>query len=354
MGVLITNLGTPDAPTAPAVRRYLAEFLWDRRVIELPRPLWWPILHGVILTTRPRRSAHAYAKIWTTEGSPLLAISRRQAAALQEVLTARCSGQVRVELAMRYGMPSIAGGLRNLRDAGAERIIVLPLYPQYSSPATASTFDAIAKEFKTWRWLPHFRFISSYHDDMRYLQALAQSIQSAWSQRTAPEKLLFSFHGLPKDYFLAGDPYFCQCQKTARMVAELLGLSANQWVVTFQSRLGPREWLTPYTDVTLRDLAKAGVASVDVICPGFAADCLETLEEIALQNRAFFLDAGGKTFNYITSLNDSAAHITALADIIQDHTRDWPECNSDTTHASKPANINAQRLERARQLGANT
>jgi ferrochelatase len=318
-GVLITNLGTPDAPTTPALRKYLAEFLWDRRVVDLPRPLWWLILHGVILRTRPSRSAHAYQKVWTDAGSPLMAISQRQLAALQQ----RLPGPVTVELGMRYGNPSIASALARLRDAGARRVLVLPLYPQYSCSTTASTFDAVADAVKDWRWVPELRFINQYHDHVGYIDALAASVREAWVGHEPPQKLIFSFHGTPKRYHTEGDPYFAQCHTTARFVAERLGLTQDRWQLCFQSIFGREEWLKPYTIDTLRELGAAGTQSVEVICPGFSADCLETLEEIAVENRNAFLAAGGETFHYIPALNDRADHVQALAALVQKHLTGW-------------------------------
>lgn len=324
-GVLITNLGTPDEPTAAAVRRYLAEFLSDPRVIETPRVIWWPILHGIILRTRPRRSAHAYGKVWTDNGSPLLDITRKQAAAVQEDLGDRVPGPVRVEVAMRYGNPSIPYALERLKQAGIQRLLVFPLYPQYSATTTASTVDAVTSVLRTWRWLPESRVINHYHDDPGYINALVESIRNHRASRDKAEKLLFSFHGLPKKYFLSGDPYYCECLKTARLVAEQLELKDEEWQVTFQSRFGLMEWLQPYTDKTLIQWGKSGIGSVDVICPGFSADCLETLEEINIQNRDFFISNGGKHYSYIPALNDDGAHISALTDIILRHCRGWPE-----------------------------
>ncbi|NNE38716.1 MAG: ferrochelatase, partial [Gammaproteobacteria bacterium] len=282
-GILLTNLGTPEAPTSSALRRYLAEFLNDPRVIETPRLIWWPILYGIILTFRPRRSAHAYGKVWTDEGSPLLVNLQRQAQAIESVLTDSVSYPLKVEIAMRYGEPSIKNALRKLRESNIQRLLVFPLYPQYSATTTASTFDAITDELQKWRWVPEVRFISHYHDDPGYITALAASIRSQWDEKGKPEKLLFSFHGLPKKYFLSGDPYFCECHKTARLVAEELGLEDSIWQVAFQSRFGPMEWLQPYTDVVLESWANEGISNVHVICPGFSADCLETLEEIQIQ-----------------------------------------------------------------------
>lgn len=351
MGVLLTNLGTPEAPTPKALRRYLAEFLSDPRVIETPRPLWWPILHGIILNTRPRRVAHAYAKIWTDEGSPLLQIARRQERALQQALETRFRGPVQVATGMRYGNPSIAEGLRRLRDAGARRVLVFPLYPQYSGPTVGSTFDAVADALKRWRWVPELRMIGHYHDDPAYIQALADRIRRHWDEHGRGECLFFSFHGLPKSYFLAGDPYYCQCWKTARLTAEQLGLTDSQWRVTFQSRFGPQEWLQPYTDQTLRESAQSGLKSVDIVCPGFAADCLETLEEIAQLNRDVFLGAGGERYHYIPALNDDPAHIQMLADLVARHTQGWPETAADWD-AERAAEAAAAGRDRALAQGA--
>lgn len=317
-GILLTNLGTPQAPTPAAVRRYLAEFLADPRVVEAPRWLWLPLLHGIILRSRPRRAARAYASIWSEEGSALLAITRRQAAALQAALQQH-HASYRVIAAMRYGQPSIAAGLHALREQGAGRILVLPAYPQYSSTTVGSVFDAVSEELRRWRWLPELRFITHYHDDDGYIDALAESVQAHWRSRGRGECLLMSFHGIPKQYAEAGDPYPTQCQHTASLLAERLGLTSAHWEVTFQSRFGPTEWLRPYTDERLRDLARAGIRQVDVICPGFAADCLETLEEIAIQNRQVFESAGGRTLRYIPCLNDSPGHIHALTHLIRRH-----------------------------------
>jgi ferrochelatase len=328
-GILLTNLGTPDEPTAPALRRYLAEFLSDPRVIETSKLIWWPVLHGIILRTRPRRSAAAYAKIWGEDGSPLLSISRKQAAAVTEQLAASVRGPVQVELAMRYGNPSIARALGRLRAANACRLLVFPLYPQYSAATTASTFDAVAAELATWRWLPELRLINHYHDDPLYIEALVESIRQFWAEHDRPGRLLFSFHGLPKKYFLAGDPYHCECHKTARLVAEQLELPADAWAVSFQSRFGPTEWLQPYTDKLLREWGAGGIKKVHVICPGFSADCLETLEEIRLQNRAFFQEAGGGEFHYIPALNDDPLHVQALTRLITQHCQGWPEFSPD-------------------------
>jgi len=347
LGVLLVNLGTPAAPTVPAVRRYLAEFLWDPRVVELPRPIWWLILHGIILRVRPPRTAVAYQAVWTPEGSPLMVISKRQAAAMQRALTARFAAPVTVVLGMRYGHPSIPEALAQLRAAHARRILVLPLYPQYSATTTASTFDAVTAELRTWRWLPEMRFVNHYHDDPGYIAALAASIRHHWAEHGEPDRLLFSFHGIPKDYFLNGDPYYCHCQKTARLVVDALALPKERWLLSFQSRFGLQEWLKPYTDETLKEWATTGVGSVHVISPGFAADCLETIEEISVENRDYFLEAGGKSYGYIPCLNDGPEHIAGLADLVIHHCAGWPECPP----AAAAADL-GDRLERARELGA--
>jgi protoporphyrin/coproporphyrin ferrochelatase len=324
-GILITNLGTPDAPTPAALRPYLAEFLSDPRVIEIPKFLWWFVLHGIILCTRPKRSAELYKKVWTEDGSPLLSISKKQAEGIQNLLDKQFPGSVKVELAMRYGNPSIENGLENLRAANTRRLLILPLYPQYSATTTASTVDAITEVLNTWRWLPEVRMINHYHDDDGYIAAIAKSIEQHWQNNAKAEKLLFSFHGLPKDYTDAGDPYFDECHETANLVSEKLNLNKEEWLTTFQSRFGPREWLKPYTDKTLKSLATDGIKSVNVVCPGFSADCLETLEEINMQNREFFIKAGGENFSYISALNESEEHLQAISNIIIKHCQGWNE-----------------------------
>lgn len=328
-GILITNLGTPDAPTTSAVRKYLAEFLSDSRVIEFPKIFWMPVLYGIILVTRPRRSAQAYAKIWTDSGSPLRIISEKQVNALRKNLEDKFQSPFAIELAMRYGNPSISSALEKLRSVNIRRLLLFPLYPQYSATTTASTFDAVTKVLKSWRWLPEFRYINHYHDDRGYITALAESVRTNRANTAKPEKLLFSFHGLPKKYFASGDPYFCECQKTARLVAEQLELNNEQWAVSFQSRLGPTEWLKPYTDEVLQQWAQSGLTNVQVICPGFSADCLETLEEIQLQYRQVFLDSGGKHFSYIPALNDGPDHIDVLTNIILEHSHGWTDKPND-------------------------
>lgn len=322
-GILVTNLGTPDAPTPAALRTYLAEFLSDPRVIETSKLIWWPILYGIILTLRPRRSAAAYAKIWTAEGSPLRVISHRQVDALTTSLKQKIPSPVVVELGMRYGNPSIPSALEKMRAIGIGRLLVLPLYPQYSATTTASTFDAVTAELQGWRRVPELRMITHYYDDPGYIAALQESIRGFRANNGNPEKLLFSFHGLPKKYSDDGDPYYHQCLATARLVAEGMGLADNDWSIGFQSRFGPLEWLQPYTGDVLKSWGAAGIANVHVICPGFAADCLETLEEIEMQYREVFLAAGGRQFSYIPALNDTSEHIEALADIILKNCHGW-------------------------------
>ncbi|MBN1378823.1 MAG: ferrochelatase [Gammaproteobacteria bacterium] len=322
-GVLLINLGTPDAPTTKALRRYLAEFLWDPRVVEVPRLIWWLVLHLVILRLRPRRSAKSYKKIWTEQGSPLRVYSCQLAEALQVTMDEQFPEQIKVILAMRYGQPSVAQELKVLHDAGVNRLLVLPLYPQYSATTTASCFDAVSKVLIGWRWLPEVRFVSHYHDDSGYIEAVANSIRASWQDRQQGEKLVFSFHGIPQRYFDNGDPYFCECQKTARLIAESLALSSSQWLVTFQSRFGREPWLQPYTDMTLKKLATEGVKRIDVVCPGFACDCLETLEEIAVENRDYFLQAGGEVLHYISALNSQPQHVAALGELLKKNLEGW-------------------------------
>lgn len=316
VGILLTNLGTPDAPTTAAVRTYLKEFLWDPRVVEQPRWLWWLILNGIILNSRPARSAALYAKVWSDEGSPLLATGKRQRDKLEAALREHITQPLHVELAMRYGNPSIRSGLEALREKNCSSIVVLPLYPQYSATTSGSTFDAVAEALKTWRRVPQLQFIDAYHDFPAYIEALAESVRNHWQEHGQAERLLLSYHGIPESYFNNGDPYPCHCRKTTRLLREALGLDETRLQISFQSRFGKEPWVQPYTDETLERWGKEGVESVDVICPGFPADCLETIEEIGMENRDIFLEAGGKTYRYIPALNDSDAHIRALTDII--------------------------------------
>ena len=322
-GVLLVNLGTPESPSPADVRRYLKEFLWDSRVVELPRPLWWLVLNLVILNTRPRRSARAYAKVWTEEGSPLMVISRQQHAALQAALEQQPGAPVKVVLAMRYGKPSIAAGMQELRAAGVKRLLVLPLYPQYSATTTAAIVDAVADELRRWRVLPELRFINDYHEHPSYIEALADSVRRYQAVHGKPDRLLLSFHGIPQDYVDAGDPYATQCYRTAALLVQALDLPEDRWQLSFQSRLGPKQWLQPYTDHTLKSLAEKGVKNIQVICPGFSVDCLETLEEVSMENRDIFLEAGGEQYGYIPCLNDDAAHIRLFSELVSQHTQGW-------------------------------
>ncbi len=334
LGVLLVNLGSPASPEVAAVRRYLAEFLSDRRVVEEPRLPWLLLLHGVILRRRPARSASLYRSIWTEEGAPLLAIARRQAEGLQRLLERRFKGPVQVALGMRYGEPSLAQGLETLRLANARRILILPLYPQYSGTTIGTVFDGVARVLMRWRWLPELRLVNGYGDEPAYISALADKIRAHWSVQGQAERLLVSFHGIPQAYFDQGDPYFCQCHKTARLLAEALGLAEDRWTLAFQSRLGRGEWLKPYTDAVLADWARAGIRSVQVVAPGFAADCLETLEELAVENRERFLAAGGECYEYIPCLNEDPAHLELLAGLVMRHCSGWPELQGPAVDAS--------------------
>jgi ferrochelatase len=321
--VLLINLGTPQAPTAAAVRRYLREFLSDPRVVELPRWLWWPMLNGPVLTLRPRRSAAKYAAVWTAEGSPLLVGSRRQAAALTAELALR-GLDIDVALAMRYGEPSIEAGLLQLRSRNVTRVLMLPLYPQYSATTTASAVDAVNEVIGRLRDVPEIRWVKHFADDGGYIEALSASVAEHWERRARGDCLLISFHGLPRRNLDLGDPYHCECQKTARLLAQALGLDLSAYRVSFQSRFGRARWLEPSTVDTLRSLARGGVRRLDVICPGFVADCLETLEEIAIEGQTQFLAAGGEQLRYIRCLNDSARFIRALADLVERNVSGWP------------------------------
>lgn len=317
--VLLVNLGTPDAATRPAVKRYLAQFLHDHRVVELTRWLWCPILHFIILPLRSGKVAKKYASIWMEGGSPLLVHTQRLAKALQHAMP-----DVPVRMAMRYGNPSIPSVLRQLEAEGMTRLLVLPLYPQYSASTSATVLDAVNKEISTWRRVPELRFIADYHDDAGWLDAMEARIRAHWDLRGRADKLLFSFHGLPKRFERAGDPYPRQCETGARLLAQRLGLSEKEWFLTYQSRFGREEWLQPYTDKTLEQWGKDGLGTVDVVCPGFAADCLETLEEIAVENDEVFRHAGGKALRYISALNEEPGHVAALAALARRHLQGWP------------------------------
>ncbi len=322
-GVLLANLGTPQAPTASAVRRYLAEFLWDKRVVDAPRPLWWLILNGIILRTRPGRVAKAYASVWTDDGSPLMSISRKQQQALAAALKAEFGCDIPVALAMTYGEPTMEQAGRELRQAGVENMLVLPLYPQYSATTTAAVFDRLAKGLKACPHLPQMRFVNEYHQHPQYIKALADSVREYRARHGSGDKLLMSFHGIPERYERQGDPYPSHCRATAAAVAAELGLADDQWLCSFQSRFGREEWVKPYTDATLEEWGKAGVKRVDVISPAFSADCLETLEELDVENREHFQHHGGGDYHYIPCLNDRADHIAMMTTLVKEHTQGW-------------------------------
>ena len=321
--ILLVQLGTPDRADAPAIRRYLREFLADPRVVEIPRLAWWPILHGLILPTRPRKTARKYETIWTPDGSPLAIHTRRQASMLRGAL-GDLGLDVEVVHAMRYGRPALAQTLQALRQNNLARLLVLPLYPQYSGSTTGSVFDAVTRELGRWRNLPELRLARGFHRDPGYIGALVGSIRGLWQASGRSDKLVLSFHGLPRRNLDLGDPYHCECLATARLVADGLKVPADDVVVTFQSRFGKARWLEPYTEPTLVALAKKGVRSVDVACPGFVADCLETLEEIDQEARKAFMKAGGRNFRYIPCLNTSADWIRALADLARRQLEGWP------------------------------
>jgi ferrochelatase len=312
-GILLVNLGSPAEPTVAAVRRFLGEFLWDPRVVNLPRPVWWLILNLLVLPLRPRRSFLAYRKVWDEKGSPLIYLTRQ----LAEKVASRLANQdITVREAMRYGEPSIANQLRAFKQAGIDRVLILPLYPQYSSTTTASAFDAAAAELMQWRHIPEVRFISDYYQNPGYIAAVANSIRQYRHLHGRHELLLMSFHGVPKVLTERGDPYFTHCEQTAQAIARQLSLADHEWQMVFQSRFGKAEWLKPYCLDTLQELPKRGVKTVDIVCPGFAVDCLETLEEIAIANKEAFLKAGGSAYHYIPALNDSDAHADVLVNLL--------------------------------------
>lgn len=346
--VVLVNLGTPDAPTTPAVRKYLKQFLSDPRVVEIPKALWWLILHSVILPFRSGKSAEKYASIWTREGSPLKVHTQKQALLLRGYLGKR-GHDIRVAAAMRYGNPSLPDVLEQLKEEGCDRILILPAYPQYSGTTTASVYDAVFAHFARTRNLPELRFVKHYHDHDSYVQALKKSVLSYWEMHGRPDKLVMSFHGVPKRTLLLGDPYHCECQKTGRLLGAELGLAPEEYMVTFQSRFGKAEWLKPYTAPTLIKLAQEGVGRVDVLCPGFTSDCLETLEEIDLEARRDFLKSGGREFHYIPALNESPGWIAALAEIAEEHLSGWqtvhdPKAVEERLRNAEVSRGNAQRM----------
>ena len=315
-GVILCNLGTPDAPQTTELRRYLKEFLSDPRVVEVPRLIWWLILNVVILRIRPRRSAKLYRSVWTEQGSPLLVHSRAQVEGVQRVLSEKYKKDVPVVLGMRYGNPSIESAIKRLTEQNVRNIIVLPLYPQYSGATTGSTFDALAKSLTKLRWVPELHFIGGYHQSPSYIEAICASIRHHIKEQGEPDKLMFSYHGTPERYLKNGDPYHCFCHQTTRLVRESLNLPEDKVMTTFQSRFGREPWLQPYTDKTLEQLPADGIKKVALICPGFSSDCLETIEEIDAEGREIFMEAGGEAYHYIPCLNSDSAHIEALADVV--------------------------------------
>lgn len=341
LGVLMVNLGTPRALTRAAVRQFLAEFLWDPRVIETPRWLWWPLLQGILLI-RPPRSLHAYQQIWTPEGSPLLHHCQQLAERVSQQLKQQLSAPVCVEVGMTYGTPSISSALDKLRSAGMRRLLVLPLFPQYSATSTGSVFDRVTASLQRWRWVPELRFITHYHDHPGYIAAISETIEQHWANQPR-HHLLFSFHGLPQSYMRAGDPYYCQCLKTARLITERLDLDREQWSFAFQSQVGREEWLRPYTDQLLMQYGASDRKQLTVVCPGFAVDNLETLEEIAIRNRAVFLEHGGQAYDYVPALNASERHVQVLCELVQRHVQGWPEA----APAAPAANDTQQRAKLA-------
>ncbi len=329
LGVLVVNLGTPTAPETRAVRRFLAEFLSDPRIIELPRWLWNILLHGIILRFRPSRSAKAYREVWSDEtGSPLLSISRQQEHALRQELTERFGDHVRVALGMRYGEPSIDSAIAELESANVRRMIVLPMYPQYSGTTTASVFDAVTDRLQKTRWIPELRFINQFCDHKAFVQSLAASVRESWDANGRGDLLVTSYHGIPKRYLTNGDPYHCLCHKTSRLLGEELGIAADKILVVFQSRVGREEWLRPYCDETMKTLPQNGIKNIDVLCPAFAADCLETIEEISGENREYFEEHGGERYQYIACLNDRPDFVSFLGDLIEQHAQGWPEADA--------------------------
>ncbi|MHA7834291.1 MAG: ferrochelatase [Algiphilus sp.] len=339
-GVLLVNLGTPDAPTASAIRRYLREFLSDERVVDLPRALWWPILNGFILPFRPRRLAHSYGSIWGEDGAPLLTHTRDLAHGVEHALARRLGeSKVPVYFAMRYGNPSVSDVIARAQADGVRRLVALPLYPQYSASTTASVMDAVFAALSDLRWMPELRSVHQYHDDPQYIAALADTVRAHWAAHGQGDHLLLSFHGIPKRYFESGDPYFCHCQKTARLLTEALDLHDTQYTVAFQSRFGREPWLQPYTDERIVQLAESGVKRLDAICPGFAADCLETLEEMDMQYAELFQASGGEALRYIPALNASRAHVDCIAALAEQQLSGWLPSAINSQHISERAAV---------------
>jgi protoporphyrin/coproporphyrin ferrochelatase len=349
VGILLANLGTPDAPTAKALRPYLKQFLMDRRVVEIPRFIWWWILNGVILLIRPKKSAEKYAQVWSKEGSPLLVHAKKQAMLLRGYLGQTVKSPFVVEVGMSYGNPSMKSAIEKLKAQHCDKILVFPLYPQYAASSTAASLDAVWRTLLRMRNVPAIRSIKHYHDHPAYIAALAKNINDYWMIHGKPEKLIISFHGVPKFHLMKGDPYHCECYKTARLVAEALGLNKDKYEVAFQSRFGKQEWLKPYLASTLEKLGKTKVKRLDVVCPGFSSDCLETLEEIAMEGKVIFQSNGGGDYHYIPALNESDAWIHAMADIAMENLGGWISSEWDKQAADVIAQATASR---AKALGA--
>jgi protoporphyrin/coproporphyrin ferrochelatase len=349
VGILLANLGTPDAPTAKALRPYLKQFLMDRRVVEIPRFIWWWILNCIILVIRPKKSAEKYAQVWMDEGSPLLVHAQKQTQLFSGYLAQKIKSPFTVALGMSYGSPSMKSAIEKLKAQHCNKILVFPLYPQYAASSTAASLDAVWQTLLKMRNVPAIRTIRQYHDHPAYIKALASSINQYWMINGKPEKLVMSFHGVPKVHLTKGDPYHCQCHKTARLIAESLGLNKEQYQVAFQSRFGKQEWLKPYLASTLKELGKANTKRIDVVCPGFSSDCLETLEEIAMEGKVIFQSNGGGEYHYIPALNENDAWIHAMTDIALDNLDGWVFTEWDKQTADQTAQVTAAN---AKALGA--
>ena len=349
VGVLLVNLGTPAAPTRSAVRAYLREFLSDPRVVEIPRLIWLPLLHGLILNTRPRQSARKYQTIWTPAGSPLMVNTARQASGLADYLAKTVTQPIAVAFGMRYGSPSIGAALDGLLEAGCGRVLIVPLYPQYAASTTATALDRVGTVLRDVRNVPALRFLKHFHDHPAYIEAVAARIRAHWSAHGRADVLVMSFHGLPQVTLERGDPYHCECHKTARLIAAALDLDSPSWRMSFQSRFGRARWLEPYTTAVLNELGRARTKRVDVVCPGFVADCLETLEEIGIEGRADFIKAGGGAFHLIPCMNDSDEWIRALGEIVRDNLTGWID---PTWSDASARTLAAATLARAAALGA--
>jgi len=322
-GILLVNLGTPDKPTTKSVKKYLAEFLWDRRVVDVPRPLWWLILNGIILNVRPGKVAKDYKNIWTEQGAPLRVISNSQQEKLSLLLEQRFGHSVPVAIGMNYGNPSLTEGIDELLSQGCDSILTVPLYPQYSSATTASVFDRVQSVFDSRRFIPEIRHVHHYYDEPSYIRALAQSVTNYWQEHGKPDHLVLSYHGVPQRFCDQGDPYDEHCKETTAKLAIELGLKQGSWTHCYQSRFGKEPWLQPYTDETLEQYAADDMGIIDVLCPAFSVDCLETLYEIQVENRELYMEAGGKNLRYIPALNDSDDHIQCIATIVEQHIQDW-------------------------------